>query len=258
MAGVAGTGWLENSSVAGVEYVHGGNTAIVASQYSFLPSWISVLVDQERARQEGQALFDAVWREWSSMQPEARPRLIVYGLSLGSFSIQSAFATEADLAGRTDGAILAGTPSFSEPWRSITTRRDPGSPQRLPVVGDGQTVRFADDAADLRSFGPWASSRIAFLQHANDPVVWWSFDLIAQRPDWLAEPPGPAVSPRMRWLPLITFLQVTVDQFFGVNQPNGYGHNYSLHMAQTWVDVTGAPEGWTAADTQRLQARLTG
>ena len=29
-------------------------------QYSFLPSWLSFLVDKENARQAGQALFEAV------------------------------------------------------------------------------------------------------------------------------------------------------------------------------------------------------
>ena len=258
VAGVAGTGWLEPQSIDGVEYLWNGDSAIAASQYSYLPSWISFLVDQERAKAEGQALFDTVWRSWSALPPDARPQLIVYGLSLGSFSVQSAFATEGDIAARTDGAILAGTPSFTEPWGTISAGRDPGSPQWQPIVRDGAGARFADDDSDLRALGPWQQPRLAYLQHANDPVVWWSFDLIGQRPDWLVEPRGPAVSPRMHWLPIITFLQVTVDQFFGVNQPNGYGHNYSLHMAQTWVDVTGSPDAWDDSDTERLQRRLTG
>ena len=29
-----------------------------------------------------------------------------------------------------------------------------------------------------------------FLQHASDPIVWWSEDLLFNRPDWLREPPG--------------------------------------------------------------------
>lgn len=258
VAGLSGTGWLEPQSIDGLEFLWGGSTAIAAAQYSYLPSWISFLVDQERAEEQGRAIFDTVREAWLALPEPDRPQLIAYGLSLGSFSIQSAFSDADDLAARVDGAILAGTPSFTEPWRSISAARDAGSPQWQPLVQGGQRFRFADDAGDLRALGGWDRPRIAFLQHSNDPVVWWSFDLFAQRPDWLAEPPGPAVSPRMRWLPVITFLQVTVDQFFGVNQPNGQGHNYSLHMAQTWVDVTGSPSGWTQADTDRLQQRLTG
>ena len=40
--------------------MYNGNTAIVSMQYSFLPSWLSFLVDKENARQAGQALFEAV------------------------------------------------------------------------------------------------------------------------------------------------------------------------------------------------------
>ncbi len=258
VAGVAGTGWMEQQSIDPLEYLWGGDTAIAASQYSYLPSWISFLVDQERAQAEGRALVQAVEAAWSQLPADDRPRLIAYGLSLGSFSIQSAFDSEADLARRTDGAVLAGTPSFSEPWQSISADRDPGSPQWQPVIDGGDTVRFADDADDFAVLGRWEAPRIAYLQHADDPVVWWSFDLLLQRPDWLAEPPGPAVSQRMRWMPIITFLQVTVDQFFGVNQPNGFGHNYSLHMAQTWADVVGVPDGWTQSDTALVQRHLTG
>lgn len=43
-----------------LEYMYNGDTAIVSMQYSFLPSALSFLVDQENARQAGQTLFEAV------------------------------------------------------------------------------------------------------------------------------------------------------------------------------------------------------
>ena len=42
-----------------MEYMYNGDTAMVAMQYSYLPSWISFLVDKERAREAGRDLFDA-------------------------------------------------------------------------------------------------------------------------------------------------------------------------------------------------------
>ena len=45
-----GTGWLDPGAVDTVEYVHRGDTAIVAMQYSYLPSWITILVDPHRSR----------------------------------------------------------------------------------------------------------------------------------------------------------------------------------------------------------------
>ena len=254
VAGVTGTGWLEPQSVDSIEYIWGGDTAIVGLQYSFLPSWISFIIDRQRPAEAGQALFDAVYGEWSRLPRESRPRLIVYGLSLGSYAMQSAFATVGGMQNQTDGALFVGTPNFTEPWGTLERQRDPGSPEWKPVYRAGTQVRFAPNSVDFDALpGPWLPPRIAYLQHANDPVVWWSYDLIAQEPDWLKEPRGPGVSPSMRWIPVVTFLQVTVDQFFGVTVPNGNGHNYPNTIVEAWVLVTQPPD-WSPEETARIQA----
>ena len=43
-----GTGWIDDGAVDTLEYVHGGDTAIVSMQYSYLPSWITILVEPDR------------------------------------------------------------------------------------------------------------------------------------------------------------------------------------------------------------------
>ncbi|MFM9135117.1 MAG: alpha/beta hydrolase [bacterium] len=254
VAGVTGTGWLEPQSVDAVEYVWSGDTAIVGLQYSFLPSWISFIIDRQRPAEAGQALFDAVYRAWSQLPLQDRPKLIVYGLSLGSYAMQSAFATVGGIENQTNGALFVGTPNFTEPWGTLERQRDPGSPQWKPVYRNGQNARFAPASSGFAEpTAPWRDTRVAFLQHANDPVVWWSYDLIAQEPDWLREPRGPGVSPSMRWIPVVTFLQVTVDQFFGVTVPNGNGHNYPNTIVEAWVLVTQPPD-WSPEETARIQA----
>ena len=40
-----GTGWINEAEADALEYMYNGNTAIVSMQYSFLPSWLSFLVD---------------------------------------------------------------------------------------------------------------------------------------------------------------------------------------------------------------------
>jgi len=62
----------------------GGDTATVAVQYSYLPSWLSYLVDQDRAREAGRELFDAVYDRWSKLPMNRRPTLVVVGESLRS------------------------------------------------------------------------------------------------------------------------------------------------------------------------------
>jgi uncharacterized membrane protein len=252
VTGVTGTGWLEPQSVDSLEYEWNGDSAIVGIQYSYLPSWIATLVDVDRARDAGRELFNAVYLRWSQLPAGHRPKLISYGLSLGSFAAQAPFTSPDDVTTRTQGAVFAGSPGFSEPWGTVTAGREPGSPQWQPTYFGGQRFRFAAAPSDLSKLpGVWGPPRVAYLQHANDPVVWWSGRLLWQRPDWLREPAGPGRTPVMAWYPVLTFLQVTVDQFVGVSVPNGQGHNYGTAMPTAWAAVT-QPPGWTSADTSRL------
>ncbi|WP_169164972.1 alpha/beta hydrolase [Cellulomonas taurus] len=253
VAGATGTGWTEPQQLAALEYLWGGDTAVATIQYSYLPSWLSFLVDADRASEAGRELFDAVHARWAQLPEDDRPRLISYGLSLGSYAAQSAFGSVGDLTTRTDGALYVGTPNFTGLWRTIVDGRDPGSPEWQPIVDDGVTVRFAADPTDLGVPGSrWDAPRVVYLQHASDPVVWWSWDLLTRQPDWLSEPRGPDVSGRVHWFPGITFLQVTVDQFFGVSVPNGHGHNYASQIVTAWADATRVP-GWSDAQLADLQ-----
>ncbi len=44
-----GTGWIDPQTADALEFLHNGDTAEVSMQYSFLPSWISFLVDRSKA-----------------------------------------------------------------------------------------------------------------------------------------------------------------------------------------------------------------
>jgi uncharacterized membrane protein len=254
VAGTTGTGWVDPAAITSFEYETGGDSAAVAIQYSYLPSWASFLVDQERAQEAGRALFDAVYQKWSALPAGQRPKLYVFGLSLGSYAAESAFSGEADMANRTNGILLAGPPAFNPLNREFTNGRDPGSPEVQPVFRDGRTVRFANDpAVAIPPVGQdWAGTRVLYLQHASDPIVWLSPDLILHRPDWLAEPPGPDVTSEMIWIPFVTFWQVTADMLEPVDTPPGHGHTYTLEFVDGWATLLDPP-GWTPqqADTLR-------
>lgn len=254
VAGSTGTGWIEPRSADALEYIWGGKSAIVTTQYSYLPSWISFLVDQRKASDTSTALFKAVYAKWKMLPEDKRPKLISYGLSLGSFGAQSAFKNVDDIRARTDGALYMGTPHFTQPWSTIEHTRDKGSPQWQPTYKQGTTVRFAATNSDLQRIKPsaWQQPRILYMQHASDPVVWWDYNLLWEKPDWLDEKRGPDVSPNMKWYPFVTFAQVTVDQFFGVTAPDGHGHNYGNTIVRAWTSVV-APQGWTSEQTQNIQ-----
>jgi len=52
-----GSGWVDPALVDTFEYLSNGDCATAAIQYSYLPSWISYLVDQSKALAAGRALF---------------------------------------------------------------------------------------------------------------------------------------------------------------------------------------------------------
>jgi uncharacterized membrane protein len=254
-----GSGWVVPSSVDTFEYMTGGDSAVVAIQYSYLPSWISYLVDQQRAREAGRELYDAVYERWSALPADARPELLVFGESLGSFGAETAFSGEFDLANRTDGALLVGPPSFNTLYRQFTDDREPESPEVEPVYRDGRVVRFANEVAEELppEDEPWTRTRVLYLLHPSDPIVWWSPQLLLSRPDWLDEGKGRDVLDEMVWIPFVTFWQVTLDLPSGTAVPSGHGHSYEGDHVDGWVEVL-QPAGWTAEKTSELRELVTG
>ncbi|MEV4641927.1 alpha/beta-hydrolase family protein [Actinoplanes sp. NPDC049548] len=253
-----GTGWVDENGVVPLEYMYHGDTAMVALQYSYLPSWLSFLVDKERAREAGRDLYNQVYAVWSRMPLSARPKLLVFGESLGSFGAESAFGGADDIRNRVDGMLLVGPPNRNPLWREYVADRDPGTTEILPGYEQGATVRFArDPAIDLDGPGTaWATPRVVYLQHPSDPIVWWAPRLAVSRPDWLREPRGPDVSPAVRWYPFVTFWQVTADMAFSTGVPAGHGHSYGTAPVTAWAAIA-PPDGWTPRRTADLTALLS-
>lgn len=257
VATTTGTGWINAAEADSLEYMYNGDTAIVSMQYSFLPSWLSFLVDKENARQAGQALFEAVDEKVRALPESQRPKIVVFGESLGSFGGEAPFLSPNNIIARTDGALFSG-PTFQNTMRdSITENRDPGSPEWLPIFDDGANVRFAARADNLgRPDAPWGNPRIAYLQHASDPIAWFNPELLFAEPDWLREPRGYDVSDDMNWIPVVTFLQVAADMAVAVDVPDGHGHRYVKDVVNAWAAVM-QPPGWTPEKTERLRGRVT-
>jgi uncharacterized membrane protein len=258
VATTTGTGWVDEEGVVPIEYMYDGDSAIVAMQYSYLPSWLSFLVDQSKARDAGNALYDAVYNESLSMPVGLRPKIVVFGESLGSFGGESAFANLSAFKSTSSGAVWAGPPNFNTLWRKVTNGRDTGSPEILPIYQDGETVRFAARPADLqRPAQPWSSPKVAYLQNPSDPIVWWSPKLLFEKPDWLSEKRGADVSTATTWLPIISFWQVSGDMVFSTGVPDGHGHKYGKLPTDAWSYVAPS-DGWTSAKTEDLKAALGG
>jgi uncharacterized membrane protein len=257
VATTTGTGWINEAEAAALEYMYNGNTSIVSMQYSFLPSWLSFLVDNENARQAGQALFEAVDAMIREMPEAQRPKLVVFGESLGSFGGEAPFLALNNLVARTDGALFSG-PTFNNTiWEDLTRNRDKDSPEWLPIYDKGDNVRFVARSENVnRPTDPWGQPRVVYMQHASDPIAWWNVDLLFAEPDWLKEPRGYDLSGRMQWIPIVTFLQVSADMAVAVDVPDGHGHVYVKDVANAWAAIL-QPPGWTPEKTQKLRPLLS-
>lgn len=241
LAATTGTGWLDAAAIDGVEYLHRGNTALVTIQYGATPSPVSAILTPEVSQEAAQASYAAVYDWWSALPESTRPQLMVYGLSLGSFAMNSVFATPQAIFAGTEGAILEGTPSFSPLWQHFEDNRDEGSPYSLPVIDGGEKVRFGSQWGDLAAVAPqWQEPRIVYLQHGTDPVVWIGPSVIWAEPEWLK--PGqrsPDVSSSMFWIPVVTAVQGVVDLITSTAVPENAGHKYGTISLDAFHEVTG-------------------
>lgn len=252
-----GTGWIDPEASVTLEYLHGGDTVMVAQQYSYLTSWLSLLIEPSYGAEAAHALFRKVYGHWTTLPKDDRPELYLYGLSLGALSSEQSTEIYNILADPFEGALWAGPPFNSRLWSNFTRDRNPGTPAWLPRLGDGSVVRFTAQKNSLDIPGAkWGPLRIVYLQYASDPVVF--FDPLAwyRRPAWLVGERGPDVSPDLRWYPIVTFLQLALDMAMATTAPIGYGHLYApQHYIDAWVAVT-QPEGWSPAEIERLKEKL--
>jgi uncharacterized membrane protein len=258
-----GTGWVDPIAATALEYLFAGDTAIASMQYSYLPSWISFLVDGPKAADAGAALNEAVHDWWSALPADSRPALIVFGESLGSLGTEAAFvqgdaAASVDaLTSRSDGVLLVGPTAVNEIWKQIEAERAPDSPVWAPVYDDGRIVRFAPSPGDVRPSGEdWQQPRILYVHHPSDPVGNWTMKTLWAPPPWTNSPTGDDVPDTVGWFPFVTWLQVLADLAAGFSSEPGHGHNYNADVVDAWMAVHPA-DGWTDADLRRLEDLLS-
>ncbi len=259
---VTGTGWVDPMSAAAFEYMWRGDTAIAGMQYSFLPSWISFILDTATSTEAGIEINNAVIDWWKTLPEDNRPRLIAFGESLGSLGSEAAYARPtfddslAYIQDSVDGALWVGPTDANLVRSQFLAARDPESPVWHPTYKDGEIVRLANAPGQLDpNDTDWKAPRVVYYHHASDPVGYWNWETLWKPQEWTDKPVGPDVPDSVRWVPFTTFTQVVVDLINGFSASVGHGHNYNDTFVEGWSIV--APyAGWTAADTTRLQAHL--
>jgi len=250
-----GSGWIDPGAVNSLEYLYRGDVATVAAQYSYLPSPIALLTDDKYGLTSARALFKVIYEYWEDLPRDTRPRLYLFGISLGAQLSEDSFDFYDIIDDPLDGALWAGPPFGSGIWRVITDNRDPGSPAWLPQFKGGEVVRFGNQYGGYLGREPWGRFRIAFLQHASDPIVFFDLRWMFRKPDWLERPRGPDVSPNLQWFPVVTMLQLLVDLNVGI-APLEFGHRYSpAGYILAWMALTEPPD-WDEEELKSLREKL--
>jgi uncharacterized membrane protein len=249
-----GTGWLDPGAVNTLEYLHRGDTAIVSMQYSYLPSWITILVEPTHSRDSAVALFDEIYGHWTTLPKDSRPKLYVHGLSLGALGSAASADLFTVFEDPIQGGVWSGPPFPSSVWSRATRYRNPDSPMWQPTFRDGSMLRFTGQRNSFEAGGKrWGPMRFMYIQHASDPMTFFAPELLYRKPDWLVGERGPDVSPYLSWCPIVTCLQVGFDIPMATTVPAGYGHNFApASYIDAWIAVT-EPEAWGADDTKRLK-----
>lgn len=210
-----GSGWVDTAALRGFTERFGTDTAVVAAAYSSMPSWLASLVARDKAVDTTRELLARIDQRISALPPRNRPTVVLYGQSLGA------------------AAGAEAVHSLSEDMASETagclSQFLVGPPTGTPIAEGAQV-----------------------LANQSDPVVVWS-------PQLLIEPPSAADrrpdAPQPPWLPVLSFLQTTVDMAVALGPGPGHGHRYGTDQVDGPLYCAAAPS--SAADRATSNAAPT-
>jgi uncharacterized membrane protein len=254
-----GTGWVDHTLIETAEFLTRGDIATCCIQYGRYPSFLSV---QKVAlgRSQFRLLLWGVQQRLAGRPAERRPRVLIFGESLGAWTSSDVVMFQGiegfDYYG-VDRALWVGLPWLAKWSRSGMAR---GSSTLVP---EG-TVGVFDRHEQLRELPDDQRTRLraVVLSHDNDPIAVFGPDLLVAPPPWLADGQrGRGVPERMRWRPLVTFVQTAMDAANAMVSVPGkfgsFGHDYRGDMVRFVHDAFQLPavtEQQLASIEQTLQS----
>jgi uncharacterized membrane protein len=241
IASPTGTGYVNYAAVSILEMLTRGNCATVAMQYSARPSPLS-LDRVGEGRLHARLLCAAIRDRVAACPDDARPKVVLFGESLGAWTSQDGFVDEGTrglVDAGIDHAIWIGTPHFSK-WKERVLYDD------RPDV-DRDVVGVFNDIGEWRALDPARREKLRYVMitHYDDGVGLFGPELSIQAPDWLRDPQTrhASVPKGMRWKPTTTFFQVLVDMKNAANVVPGVfdakGHDYRADLLPFFHAVLG-------------------
>nr|WP_281371423.1 alpha/beta-hydrolase family protein [Petropleomorpha daqingensis] len=121
-----GSGWVDEGAVSSLSRLTGGDLAVVSVPYAHHPSWVEFLLGTGRATRSATAVLRAVRDEVSALPVARRPRVLIFGESLGA----TAAAAAVQEVGGVDGCLLVGRPGSAggDPVPGCTDVRNDDDP----------------------------------------------------------------------------------------------------------------------------------
>ncbi len=252
-----GTGWVDQTMIESAELLTRGDIATACIQYGRGPSFLEVQkVALGRAQFRG--LLWGVKMRLDGMPPEKRPKVYVFGESLGAWS-SSDVVMHQGIAGfdhyGIDRALWFGLPGLAK-WSKTGMRQ--GSNELVPPG----TVMPFDHFGEYETLSEEERDRLraVIVDHDNDPIAQMSFRWAVKRPEWLdGQRRGRNVPEGMDWVPVITFVQIMIDAMNAMQvvpgQFKSFGHDYRGDTAD-FVHAAYRLPAVTDEQKEKVQATL--
>ncbi|RDI49212.1 alpha/beta-hydrolase family protein [Nocardia mexicana] len=160
-----GSGWIDANAARGLDERFGGDVALLGMQYSQAPSWATFVFGRSAAEESARTLFTAVEQRIAALPH--KPRLYIYGQSLGATAGSALFADDADQQRRVCAALWAGPPAGRVHHGNATILANSSDPV---VQWSPELLWHAPDPAGTRSDAPrppWIPL-LSFVQTSAD------------------------------------------------------------------------------------------
>lgn len=234
LASPTGSGYINYVLAEALEYMTRGDCAIATMQYSLLPSPMS-LNRTRLAVEQNRDLMHAVTGYLRGMDPEKRPRLVLFGESLGALTMQDVWKRRTVEAMDRDfvhSSIFLGTPSateFAKSWRLNPAKVDPDA-KVIEIDDFGQFIDLSQEERER--------VRHVLLSHYDDPIPKFGTNILLRRPWWLGpvDQRPPRVPKSTHWRPGVTFVLTAIDMINAMEVIPGTfgrrGHDYREDIAR--------------------------
>ena len=235
-----GTGWVNQTMIETAEFLTRGDIATCTVQYGRFPSFLS-LQKVALGRFQFRLLLWGIRQRLLDRPPEERPKVYIYGESLGAWTSSDVVMFQGmkgfDHYG-IDRALWVGLPGMAK-WSKTGMARGRGA-----LVPDGTVDVFDrhEALADL-SGEEQEKLRAVILSHDNDPIAALAPEMIVREPEFLSGgvPRGRGVPDNYTWTPILTFAYSAVDAMNAMVMVPGnfdsFGHDYRKDIARFTRDA---------------------